>query len=72
MTDDLRREAVTMVKRNGGAHQCSMPHEQFDLIHGELTRQYLRALKEWHRQHAALRLKAGGVLSAKRFGIRDS
>ena len=32
MTDDLGREAMTMIKRVGCAHQCSMPHEQSDLI----------------------------------------
>jgi hypothetical protein len=25
MTDDLGREAMTMIKRVGGAHQCVMP-----------------------------------------------
>ena len=30
MTDDLSREAMTMVERDGGAHQRIMPHEQSD------------------------------------------
>src|SRR5262245_55251278 len=31
MTDDLGREAMTMVRRDGGAHQSSMPHENLRL-----------------------------------------
>jgi hypothetical protein len=37
MIDDLGREAMTMIKRVGGAHQCSMPHAQPDLIYRQLT-----------------------------------
>jgi hypothetical protein len=31
MTDDLGRESMTMVRRDGGAHQSSMPHENLRL-----------------------------------------
>ena len=37
MTDDLGGKEMTMVKRRGGAHQYSMPHEQSDLILRQLT-----------------------------------
>jgi hypothetical protein len=33
MIDDLGREAMTMIKRIGGAHQCSKPDAQSDLIY---------------------------------------
>ena len=34
MTDDLGSEAMTMVRRDGGAHQSSMPQKTFDTNFG--------------------------------------
>jgi hypothetical protein len=37
MTDNLGGEAMTMIERDGAAHQWSMPQEQSDYIFRRLT-----------------------------------